>query len=604
MDMPQKVTLMQKKILTGKKLEWVMMALFIALHIVITVFHEPWFDEAQAWQIARCANIREILFEIPHYEGHPPLWFLILAIPAKAGVPFEIGLKTVGFVIAATSAYLMLFRLPYPRVMRLLLPFSFFLFYQYGIIVRPYGLMLLTLLLLALAFPQKDTHPWRFMALMALLCMTCAYGIVIAGGIALAMVWDLVREKGFVPFIHGLFRDQRTLALGSLLVVALLLIADIMPRGDTLITSENPANSFFIRLLCSLFTFIGESTLTTSSWFKNESFLLQSIEIPPLELVAYCAMGLVIWLVIIGASSKRTLKYILFPYSLYTVFSAAVYATVHHTGIALLLLLFWLGILFRDDRRYEIGKALAERVSLSPKDQTLVKRVVLVLGLLSLVIPIYWSASSMALEVQYQYSYGRQGSTFLKAHHLEDSRILSYWAMSASITNNDEDLFDGQHNIYYVSVPVPLNAYFDHNICMNLNDGRDDEAYMHYKRATDAEASDAIDRWKSAGVPEILLGQVPVQKIYDGVSKSDYTVVTMFQTNYILKNRIFKQMVPVYARNDVLDQYGLEPFDDAGVLNRLEGLQVTDEMKEQYENGVPVEEILKPYLDAMFGEED
>ena len=62
--------------------------LYCVLHFVIGHYHEPWFDEAQAWQIAKCASIKEILFKIPHYEGHPPLWHLILAIPAKLGVPY------------------------------------------------------------------------------------------------------------------------------------------------------------------------------------------------------------------------------------------------------------------------------------------------------------------------------------------------------------------------------------------------------------------------------------------------------------------------------------------------------------------------------------
>ena len=95
---------MKKRILEGKKLEWVGLILFAIAYAVISAFHEPWFDEAQAWQIAKCASLQEMLFEIPHYEGHPPLWHLILAIPAKLGVPFEIGLKTVGFLISTTSA--------------------------------------------------------------------------------------------------------------------------------------------------------------------------------------------------------------------------------------------------------------------------------------------------------------------------------------------------------------------------------------------------------------------------------------------------------------------------------------------------------------------
>ena len=105
--------------------------------------HEPWFDEAQVWEIAKGASLKELLLIIPHYEGHTPLWSLILAVPAKLGVPFEIGLKTIGACISISSAYVILFRTKLPLVAKCLIPFSYFFFYQYGVVVCPYGLMLL-----------------------------------------------------------------------------------------------------------------------------------------------------------------------------------------------------------------------------------------------------------------------------------------------------------------------------------------------------------------------------------------------------------------------------------------------------------------------------
>ncbi|MDE5564974.1 MAG: hypothetical protein K2I93_07440, partial [Oscillospiraceae bacterium] len=53
---------------TGKA-EWLALLLYVLCTAVISVFHEPFFDEAQAWQIARSASVLEILFDIPHYEG-------------------------------------------------------------------------------------------------------------------------------------------------------------------------------------------------------------------------------------------------------------------------------------------------------------------------------------------------------------------------------------------------------------------------------------------------------------------------------------------------------------------------------------------------------
>lgn len=41
--------------------------------LALVLNHEYWFDEAQAWNIARDNDIIGI-FGMIKYEGHPPLW--------------------------------------------------------------------------------------------------------------------------------------------------------------------------------------------------------------------------------------------------------------------------------------------------------------------------------------------------------------------------------------------------------------------------------------------------------------------------------------------------------------------------------------------------
>ena len=40
--------------------------LFLFFFFVMTIFHEPWYDEAEAWQIAHCASVKDILFTIKY----------------------------------------------------------------------------------------------------------------------------------------------------------------------------------------------------------------------------------------------------------------------------------------------------------------------------------------------------------------------------------------------------------------------------------------------------------------------------------------------------------------------------------------------------------
>ncbi len=593
---------MKRRILEGKKLEWAGLVLFAIAYVVISAFHEPWFDEAQAWQIAKCASLREILFEIPHYEGHPPLWHLILAIPAKLGVPFEIGLKTVGFLFSAASAYLILFRMPYPRLMRLLIPFSYFIFYQYGVIVRPYGLMLLVFLLLALAFPKKDIRPWRFVGLLMLLCLTNAYGIVIAGGIAVCWVWELVREKGMKNLLAGLLKDGRSLALSALLVFAILLIWMILPRSDTLTFSEGRTNSFLLCLICALFTFIGECTITTSSWFSTDRVLLQRASISAPELIIFCLIGILIWFLLLCISSRRVLKYLIVPYLQLCIFAAAVFFNVHHLGIVLLLLLFWAGILFRDGQRFEIGASVLRKLAKSERDKSILKQAALLVFAACLLVPIYWCIHASVLDMKKEYCYGRSGAEFLRETGLDQCRILALWDEGGTFkTKGEEETVIPNTN--FVPSAVVLNAFFDRNICMNLNCGKDSEAYLHSRAASEADNARAFKQWVAAGVPDLLLGKVDLEALYGDVSLDDYTIVFAMRSNYIWKNSANAQSFPVLARNDILEQYGLNELDDKRLQYLVEGLQITPEMREAFENGVPIEEILKPYLDAMFGAE-
>ena len=98
----------------GKLPEFIASITYAVSYICISFVHEPWFDEAVAWQIARCATIKDILFEIPHYEGHPPLWYLILVPFAKLGAPYELSLSFVSLIFAGAACCLIIWKSPFP----------------------------------------------------------------------------------------------------------------------------------------------------------------------------------------------------------------------------------------------------------------------------------------------------------------------------------------------------------------------------------------------------------------------------------------------------------------------------------------------------------
>jgi hypothetical protein len=97
--------------------------------------HEPWFDEAQAWLLARDSRLLDLINIHLRYEGSPGLWHLILSPVAQSGFPYA-SLNRIGALFAMFGVANFLLYAPFPLFIRILFPFSYFMLYQYAIVAR------------------------------------------------------------------------------------------------------------------------------------------------------------------------------------------------------------------------------------------------------------------------------------------------------------------------------------------------------------------------------------------------------------------------------------------------------------------------------------
>ena len=104
--------------INSKKLSIVLLCLFLFLIVVFISFHELTHDEAKAWLISRDASFYDLMFRIPHYEGHPPFWHLILASVSKMGIPYELGIKGVQIISAGILAAVFICLSPFNNVIK------------------------------------------------------------------------------------------------------------------------------------------------------------------------------------------------------------------------------------------------------------------------------------------------------------------------------------------------------------------------------------------------------------------------------------------------------------------------------------------------------
>lgn len=150
------------------------LAVFAVASTILALKHEPWFDEARAWELAKVMDLNNFQ-EILSNEGHPILWYLFLMPFARLGYPYA-QIPFISTSVMVSAAGLLLF---YPKakslgnlLLRCCLILSPVCLYFYSAISRSYCLAALLLILTSLFFEERREHPFRLNITVALLLQT------------------------------------------------------------------------------------------------------------------------------------------------------------------------------------------------------------------------------------------------------------------------------------------------------------------------------------------------------------------------------------------------------------------------------------------------
>jgi hypothetical protein len=512
----------------------------------VSAFHEPWFDEAQAWMIARSASLRDILLVIPHYEGHTPLWHLVLLPVARSGIPYEWGLKSVVILLAAAATGLILYRAPLPRLMRLVMPFTFFLFYQYGVVSRNYSLMLPAFVLAAIFYKTRHTRPVRLVLCLAFLAAASSYGIAISCGVALAWLIEIWADLPGRRLTVRCLRDRRLLSLAALLVYTAGLVWLIRPYSDTMAATMPPQNSFLFRLAYMLLIAPIDATLYQSGQSYS---LLSNLQPAPAGLITALVLGLFFNLLLayVAYKSKKLAVWSLMHLSL-SLFSAWVYFKPHHLGIVTLAILFLVWICSEqpaDQKRPTPDFIL--KISDQGRELGKLRGLLPVLVGACLAVSVYWTISASIRDIRYPYGYGRETAAFIAQAQLDDLQIMAMWNRewlpASETTIIDTNMVAG----------VDILPYFTRNLIFNLNRGSDQYPYLIHQRVDNEENYLA---WRERGVPDLLLGLPDLASVYgDQVSILDYAAVKKITSSFIWKDGYEENWFYLFLRRDLLSHY-------------------------------------------------
>lgn len=175
--------------------EWLTLSLYASIVAYAIPFHEPWADEAQAWQMARALSVHDLFFHALRYEGTPGLWHLLLHGLIRLHVSYA-AMHWLFGLVAVCGMSLLIFFAPFPRWVRLSLPFTVFFAFQWAVVARSY--ILVPLLTFAAAMFWKRSIAVAI--LLGLLANTSLHGFALAAG--LAVVYFVEVRRGLHPSAH------------------------------------------------------------------------------------------------------------------------------------------------------------------------------------------------------------------------------------------------------------------------------------------------------------------------------------------------------------------------------------------------------------------
>jgi len=403
------------------------LSIFSLWMIVLLFRHEPWVDEAQTFLLVRDLSFGD-LFRQLKFEGHPLAWYLMIFPFIKLGFPIFIQ-NVLSTILGIGSAYLILFKSPFDRFIKIICLVSSPVMFQFTVVARSYSLLTFVLLLILVIHPKRYEKRWFILYALSLFILinTHLYSALIAGAFFTADLIESIIYKKINPF-----RDKRIIFVGiSFLLATVLLVITNYPGQYYHIYQKNyldiPSSGINIQLIWQLLYTVFSNSIPFSIDVFN---LLPSIAhdiIPGLFF-----MGVLLWL-IMHKNSKYAIAFYGINIILFTVLAGMTHYDQHMGGI--LVLVLW-------------ATVWLARPIVSTKLTLVIFSLLLVLSSNNYVLAIY--------SLNHPFSGAKAAANFLIENHFDEQDVLivtpSYQVPA---------ILPFMHNIKRIKATTGLISYID-----------------------------------------------------------------------------------------------------------------------------------------------
>ncbi|MCK8060019.1 MULTISPECIES: hypothetical protein [unclassified Fusibacter] len=403
--------------------------IFITLTFILILNHEPWADEAQAWLLSQDLSIGQLLFHQLRYEGSPGLWHLTLHVLSSQDLPY-LSMNLISGFFGVLSAFLIYRYSPFPFYVKVLLPFTYFIFYQYSIVARSYSMIVPLLFTLAILHPNRHSKSLQYSILLCLLANVSLHGSLISLALFMVFLYELfmINHKSITAVIE---LHWKSIVLFSFM--ASYLVIFLYPSDDVILGTVirlNPLRSVVI-LLLSLVDSLG-SNLWLMVSRPDTTSTIQLLK----TALGLCASLNFVYLSMRFFWRSRTLHYLLFPFLLLYLLFTFKHVQFWHIGIITVLWIFVMWISLNTKQN-----------SVPNKNAVSIKTINLSFFLI-MSIQLIWSFNAIQYDMGNSYSASKDMANYIKETIPANSELYG--------------------SSYY---EISLLPYFERNIYANHNEG-------------------------------------------------------------------------------------------------------------------------------------
>lgn len=415
---------------------------FIIIVLIVGNYHEHWSDEAQSWLIARDSSFLDIIKYI-RYEGTPPLWHFILKIFIICGLKYN-NLIYITTLFTVVGVIFLFKNKRIPLIIKILLPYTYFIFFQFTIIARSYCLIFPILMYIAYIYPDKEKKLLKYAISLVLLMSISSHTFLIAGGLWLEYLIDeLIKYKKTKKI------DISKIVFFCVIFIAfLVIIIMVFPAKD---------NGYILERKFSFCRTISESMFTSTS---NEII---------------CAIGSILFFISLSMNFNNIKNLI-------------------RTIILILPNIIW--ICFINSAGWYIGILFLLVIFITTINNSFKNnKISYYLIIISIVIQIYWNVVCINNDIRNKFAIGEDVKNYLNEIGYQDKKIcgIDFWIVQVNpffeknIFSNLNYSYINWKNEYYEDTKVsnineefdiyiiPINAFkYNSDITFNI----DDEMYL------------------------------------------------------------------------------------------------------------------------------